>query len=265
MPKSEPGPPSAPSVFERYGRYYDILYRDKSYEGECDAVEAAFAREAGGHVRSILDVGCGTGGHAIPFARRGYDVEGIDLSSVMLRDAAAKAERAGVRVRWHAADMRSFRLNRRFDVVLCLFAALGYLCETRDVLDALATFRTHLDATGLLILDVWNGLAVARVGPSARVKRATDGSIRVVRSVCPDVNFERHVCRNFYHLLVLDDRSLVEEVEEIHDMRFFFPRELVHYLDETGFEVLRVAAFPNLTRALEPTDWSMGVIAKVRA
>jgi SAM-dependent methyltransferase len=176
----------------------------------------------------------------------------------------AKAERAGVTVRWHTLDMRAFRLNRQFDAVLCLFAALGYLIETRDVLDALASFRAHLPVGGLLVLDVWNGFAVTTVGPSVRIKHVADGDTRITRSVRPELDFARHVCRNFYHLLVIDEGSLVNEIQEIHDMRFFFPKELAHYLDDCGFEAIRVGAFPDLNRPVEPTDWSMGIVARAR-
>jgi SAM-dependent methyltransferase len=265
MPRSESGECSAPPVFDRYGRYYDLLYSDKPYEAECDAVTAAFHRYARIPVRSVLDVGCGTGGHAVPLAGRGYDVEGVDLSTVMLRDAAAKAERAGVQVRWHAGDMRTLRLPRRFDAVLCLFAALGYLSETTDILRTLTAFHAHLNAGGLLIVDVWNGLAVAREGPSARAKRASDGNIRVIRSVRPEVDFARHVCRNFYHLLVIEGGTVLDEVEEVHDMRFFFPTELAHYLDTSGFDVVRMGGFPQLDRPLDVADWTIGVVATARS
>jgi SAM-dependent methyltransferase len=265
MPRSEFERPYSPPVFDRYGRYYDLLYLDKPYEAECDAIEAAFCRDGGGAVRSVLDVGCGTGGHAIPLACRGYEVDGLDRSAVMLSEAAAKAERARAQVRWHAADMRAFQLQRQFDAVLCLFAALGYLSETRDILAALATFRAHLRAGGVLILDVWNGLAVAKEGPSVRIKRVSDGKVRVIRSVRAEVDFARQVCRNFYHLLVIEGGVVLDEVEEVHDMRFFFPKELAHYLDASGFDVVRVGGFPGLNEPLEPAGWTMGVVARARA
>jgi len=53
------------TVFNAYASSYDGLYRDKDYEAECDFLEQIFARYARAPIRTILDLGCGTGGHAL--------------------------------------------------------------------------------------------------------------------------------------------------------------------------------------------------------
>jgi len=81
----------------------------------------------------ILDLGCGAGRHAIEFARRGYDVIGIDVSPTMLAEAAARAAAASVVVEWRQGDLRqlaSMELPAQtFDLALCLcesgFGVLG--------------------------------------------------------------------------------------------------------------------------------------------
>ena len=75
------------TVFGSYAQFYDILYQDKDYEAECDFLEQIFDRYAPGPVRTILDLGCGTGGHTLPLARRGYEVVGVDRSEKMLAEA----------------------------------------------------------------------------------------------------------------------------------------------------------------------------------
>src|SRR3981081_2464520 len=67
--------------------------------------------------RRILDLPCGQGRHAIEFARRGYDVTGVDLSEYMLGVARERADMAGVRVRWLTGDMREALPGQRFDLV----------------------------------------------------------------------------------------------------------------------------------------------------
>jgi len=56
--------------FERYSHYYDLIYQDKDYEEECDFVKAIFSQYSREPVTRILDVGCGTGGHALLLAQR---------------------------------------------------------------------------------------------------------------------------------------------------------------------------------------------------
>src|SRR5207248_11417549 len=64
----------------QYAEAYDTLYRDKDYSAECDAIEHVFRLYGIGPVRRVLDLGCGTGGHAVPLAERGYEVVGVDRS-----------------------------------------------------------------------------------------------------------------------------------------------------------------------------------------
>src|SRR5438874_10808168 len=73
----------------------------------------------------ILDVPCGQGRHAIELARRGYDVTGVDPSPYLLDVAKARAETAGVEVRWLEGDMRRRVPGQTFDLVLNLFTSFG--------------------------------------------------------------------------------------------------------------------------------------------
>jgi len=60
--------------FERYAEYYDLIYQDKDYEKEYDFIEEIFQNFSSNPVKTIFDGGCGTGGHAIPLAKRGYQI-----------------------------------------------------------------------------------------------------------------------------------------------------------------------------------------------
>ena len=85
---------------------------------------------------SVLDVGCGTGRHAIELAKRGYRVTGVDLSAGMLAEAKNKAKAAGVSVNWIHSDAACFSLDGQFDVAICLCEGVslaripsGLLCK----------------------------------------------------------------------------------------------------------------------------------------
>lgn len=78
----------------------------------------------------ILDVGCGTGRHAVELARRGFKITGVDISSGMLAEARKAAEKTGVTLELIHGDATKLELPPRFDAVLCLcegaFALLGH-------------------------------------------------------------------------------------------------------------------------------------------
>src|SRR2546421_4292571 len=92
-------------AYHRFARYYDLIYHGLvNYEGDVDFLESVFRRF---HIapKRVLDLGCGTGNHDLPLARRGYRVTGIDQSREMLALARKKAVAYRVRPRFVRADM----------------------------------------------------------------------------------------------------------------------------------------------------------------
>lgn len=69
--------------------------------------------------RTLVDLGSGEGRDSIYFARQGYRVSGVDISSVGVRKAERRASRLGVSVRFLVGDIRTYRLSHRVDVVFC--------------------------------------------------------------------------------------------------------------------------------------------------
>lgn len=79
-------------VFEKYADFYDSYYRDKGYNAEVNFV-LDLAKQNSIPPRTILDIGCGTGGHLIPFAKKGLKVTGFDISEAMIKQAKEKLKR----------------------------------------------------------------------------------------------------------------------------------------------------------------------------
>src|SRR4030042_1243417 len=159
------------SVFNKYGKDYDLLYQDKDYEEESDFIEHLFKKYSQKSVKTILDAGCGTGGHVIPLAKRGYKVTGFDASEVMIQKAKEKAEG----IPFYVMNIGNFNINEKFDACICMFAVMNYLTSNEEIQQALANVRRHLKSDSLFIFDFWNGLAVLRLLPEARVKVVGSG------------------------------------------------------------------------------------------
>lgn len=242
-----------------YAAAYDALYGEKDYEAECDLVERACAEYGDGDFRSLLDLGCGTGNHAIPLARRGYDVVGVDRAEAMLERARAKAGEGGPT--FELGDIREVRLGREFDAVLVLFAVLGYQHTNADVLAALRTVRAHLRPGGLLLFDVWYGPAVLRERPEPRVRTVEDGAVRLVRSSDGRLDVRRHLCSVDFRVQRFEGDALVAETEERHEMRYFFPLELELLLADVGLSLVRLSVFPELDAEPDEATWNVFGVA----
>jgi SAM-dependent methyltransferase len=250
---------------QAYADVYDAAYGDKDYEAECDLIERVFSA-SGNDVHTVLDLGCGTGNHAIPLARRGYRVVGVDRSDEMLAHARKKsASVAGAELDFRSGDVRTFEVDRRFDAVTLLFAVLGYQVENADALATLRTARRHLDAGGLLVFDVWYGPAVLRQRPSQR-ERVVESSLgRLRRRSSGVLDVRRQICTvSISFSLGEGDDERTDGVEE-HRMRFFFPRELELLLDAARFELLRLGAFPDFDRDPDEETWNVLAVARALA
>ncbi len=108
------------SIFEKYAPLYNLMYGEKGYGEETEFVLAQIGAYKAPIV-DILDLGCGTGAHALRFARSGRNVLGVDLSADMLdlarRNAAAASNTMGT-VEFQQSDIRDLKVDKEFDAVV---------------------------------------------------------------------------------------------------------------------------------------------------
>jgi len=156
------------SEWRRFFDEFASRYDEEAFTGHTD-VEVCFlvdqlrAPAAG----CVLDLGCGTGRHAVELARAGYRVTGVDLSPRMLDRARQRASAAGVEVEWVCADAATFRRDAGFDAAvslcegaICLLAADDDPFE-RDTTILGNVFRS-LRPGGRFVLNVLNGCRMIR-------------------------------------------------------------------------------------------------------
>lgn len=102
----------------------------------------------------VLDCPCGQGRHSHLLAEAGFDVDGLDYSTDLLRRARARG--TGARLRYTRGDMRRLpgRWAGRFGAVLNLFTSFGFFVEPSDDARVIAEFARVLAPGGVL---VWHG------------------------------------------------------------------------------------------------------------
>lgn len=253
------------SVFNSlYAGQYDQLYAEKGYAQECDLIEAAALAGAGATPRNVLDVGCGTGGHALELARRGCQVTGVDLSQAMLDVGAAKAGALAPAQRptWLQGDARDFNTGTRHGMAIMMFAVVGYLISNADVLAGLRNIRRHLAPGALFVCDFWYGPSVLSVRPTDRVRVLPTPIGQVIRSASTALDIVKHTADVTFKLWTLEGDRLVSETNETHRMRYFFPQEFALFLEQCGFKLNSMTAFPTLEQPLTDQTWNALVVAQ---
>jgi SAM-dependent methyltransferase len=256
------------TIFEGSARYYDTLYADKDYAAEADYVDGLIQQYAPGS-HSLLDLGCGTGRHAIRFAEKGYTVVGIDLSPGMLKEAqdhkARLPPRVGERLTFEQDDLRELRLDRQFDAVAALFHVVSYQTSNESFIAALTTAKAHLETNGIFVFDCWYGPGVLTDPPVVRVKRLRHGSNRMLRITEPVMHINENLVDVNYSFVVAggtsEERS---EFEEKHTMRYFFAPEISLALQMVGFKPLAFSEWMT-NRAPDSRTWNLSVVAQLIA
>jgi SAM-dependent methyltransferase len=202
---------------------------DEQYAREVDFIEDSLGIERGG---AMLDLGCGTGRHAIELARRGYEVVGFDLSLAMLARAGDEAQEREAKLTFVQGDMREMTFEEQFDGVYCWNTTFGYFEEDKN---AAVVDRVHrsLRAGGLFLLDVANRDFLIRQSPSLAWFEG-DGCVCMDEMSVDFITSRMKIKRT----MMLDDgRS--REIE--YSMRIYSLHELGKILHEHGFKVTEVS------------------------
>jgi len=244
-----------------YAPAYDVLYRDKDYDDEIRLLRRIFRQYVKEPVRTVLDLGCGTGSHALRLVSSGLTVVGVDRSEEMLIEAKRKAKGQTGTVQFCRADIRNVNLGETFDAALMMFAVLGYQLENEDVRNALESARRHLRLGGVLVFDVWYGPGVLAQGPQERARTIENGGSTWVRSSSGRLDILRHLCQVDFRLQHVQGGKVVEQVEEFHTVRYFFPREIELFLDLCGFQLQRLGSFPEFDRDPDQSIWNAMAVA----
>jgi 2-polyprenyl-3-methyl-5-hydroxy-6-metoxy-1,4-benzoquinol methylase len=122
-------------MFGLSSKYYDVIYSFKDYKREAELIRNYIAK----HVlncRTILDVACGTGQYAF-YLKNQYLIDGIDLNPEFISIAKRKNPEGN----FYVADMTNFTLNKKYDVVMCLFSSIGYVQTLDNVVRTLGCFK----------------------------------------------------------------------------------------------------------------------------
>lgn len=187
------------------GRVRALFYSEvKDYERECDALEKIFAKFRKEKIRSILDVGCGTGHHAIILSNRNYIVTGIDMSKVMVRKAEENARMEKTNVEFFSQDVRKMRLERKFNCAI-MSEVFPHLLTQADIDGALSSLNQHLDEEGLFIFDFWNTVGASKIA------RAFSEAYKIKYYTLSEI--KQHLENNGFDLLAVYDWNAQDKAQ----------------------------------------------------
>lgn len=130
--------------YDHYAKFYDAT---QGYINGARYLE--HLRKYHPAARSVLELACGTGLLLEPLSQH-YEVTGLDLSPTMLKLARRKLPHLPL----HQQDMAGFRLDRKFDAIICAYDSINHLLAFGDWVKTFRAAARHLNPGGVFLFDI---------------------------------------------------------------------------------------------------------------
>ena len=242
------------NLYRATAQVYDI-----QYEANPPLPDAPFYLEyaqkqcgSNGEKGEILELGCGTGRVALPLAKQGFSITGLDLSQQMLdifqeklANAAAVQPGLAQRVEIIHGNMTDFAIGRKFALITAPFRAFQAITNPQDIENTLVCIRQHLADDGVFIVNVFNPYADPLDESWCReeefVGEMTDDET--------GMHIARYECRQridvanqvIYPVLSYDityPGGDTERLVELLQMKYYYIRQLRAEVEKAGMGVL---------------------------
>lgn len=221
------------SAYTALARYYDRLTADVDYVKWADYVERHFQKRKL-PVRTVAELGCGTGSLTALLARRGYQMTAVDLSPDMLTMAEQKCR--GLGALFLCQDMSRLTLPSPADAVISCLDSVNYVTRPAALRRTFRRVCRALAPGGLFLFDVKTPAALE--GADGQTYLDEDEDLFCVWR--GDYSPKRRVCGYGLDLFVRREDGSWDRAGEYHEEYAYTPEELDGFLREAGFRSIRL-------------------------
>jgi ubiquinone/menaquinone biosynthesis C-methylase UbiE len=213
---------------QSFGEDYLLVYKHRDFQGAKREVHKMISWLGLPIGAKILDLCCGMGRHAMALEEAGYEVTGVDLSEVLLREA--RRNDPDQRVTWMHADMRNLPLSGGFDAVVNLFTSFGYFDQDSEHIKVLKEVRRMLKPGGQFIIDFLNP-EYTKAHLVSESERTYDGQLIKERRVIEDGYVKKRI-------KIIDQTGTVDKGTEprhyLERIKLYSREDFTAMLEEAG-------------------------------
>lgn len=199
-------------MFNKSTRFYDLIYQYKNYKEEAERIKniiLKYNKKAG----TILDTACGTHEHA-KYLKEYFSIDGLDISTEFLKIANTKNPKGN----YYHADFTEFKINDKYDVILCLFNSIGYCKTAENLKKTLGCFNNHLRKNGIIIIEPWLTPSQWQNGLTKNVSYE-ENNIKISRTDISKSKGPFISCLQFNYRVDIGNQT--HYFKEIHEMGLF--------------------------------------------
>jgi 2-polyprenyl-3-methyl-5-hydroxy-6-metoxy-1,4-benzoquinol methylase len=177
---------------------------------------------------SVLDMACGSGRHAITFAKMGFDVTAVDLSVRLISEAKKNVLQTGVKLDFVLSDILEYETSKRFDLVVNLFTSIGYFENDEENFSVIKKAYDLLNQGGYFVLDYFNKDFLLKSLISTTV--FSENGFRITQN--RSIEGTRIVKK-----ITIENNGSVEEFYE--SVRLYSYEEILIYIKKAGFTTIK--------------------------
>ncbi len=210
---------------------YPYMFSEKRFSDAAEKVDRIIdlVKPAG---FDLLDLCCGPGRFAVPFAQQEYSVTGVDKTDLFLDKARERAEKAHVTVEWVKSDMRDFVRPESFDVVLNMFTSFGYFSDRADDLKVMKNIYKSLRPHGTCLFDLAGKEVLAMRFEESIAETMPDGTIVIQKNeITGDWEYS---CNQW--ILIQNGKAKTKTF----CVRLYSAQELKQLMRKAGFSTIRI-------------------------
>ena len=216
------------SLYRNLAPYYDLIYTWKDYKKEVHKINKLIARCKKSNGKDLLEVACGTG-HHLQYFKQNFPCTGIDLNQGILDVAKKKIKN----VTFRKADMISFNLNKKFDVITCLFSSIGYVKTHQNLQKTMKNFAKHLKTGGVLIIEPWFTKSAYKAG-SPHMTTYESKDLKIARLAVSKV--KGNVSEMDMHYLIAERNKEVKHFVDRHTLGLFDIDKTLQFMKQAGLK-----------------------------
>jgi SAM-dependent methyltransferase len=247
--------------YRTFASVYDLFMDNVPYDDWCD-LYSNILKEHGITDGILLDLGCGTGAMTRRFAKRGFDMIGVDASAEML-DMARQTPGQIKDILYLQQDMRAFELYGTVAAVVSVCDSMNYILEEEDLLQVFKLVNNYLDPGGLFVFDMTTPYQYETVLGENSFCESRDEAAFLWEN---DFDPESRINEYDLTLFVREEDERYTRFVETHYQRAWDPDEVIRLLENSGLEFLGVYGGdedqPGYLRTLQDTDERMYFVAR---
>ena len=242
-----------------YAKYYDILCAHKNYYAEAKSLNTLIESHSVGQTTPIIDIGCGTGCHAINLScLRVNPITGFDISDAMISEAQSKESS----IDFVNGDIEKIS-SQKFSFAFSLFNVVNCLNTANELFKFLTQINRILKNKSYFFFECWHQEAVLKSPPIAIERKFQDDGKVFTRLAEPDISeITKNKLRLNYQIEIINNGGNRETFSTTHRLRLFSRNEISECLKAAGFHLISShSALPNITKITEK-DRMISILAR---